>query len=75
MKEKEKKENFADRLLKYINNRTLRKPRRNKPTVLKYKNDETPVGDVKHIMGIGKNYAVMYFPKRKKLKGWQRKVA
>jgi hypothetical protein len=72
MKDKEKKESFGDRLLKYINNRTLRKPRRNKSINLKYKNNGAPVGDVQHITGIGKNYAVMYFPKRKKLKGWQK---
>ena len=73
MKEKiENKETFKDRLLNYINNRCTKKPFRNKSLTLKYKNDGTPVGDVHHVQGIGKNYAVMYFPKRKKLKGWKK---
>lgn len=71
-KEKEiKKENFFDKLLKYINNRTLRKPRRNKPAVVKYNNKGIPV-NMNYFGGFGRNYAVVYFPKRKKIKGWQK---
>ena len=74
-KEKEiKKESFKDKLLNYINNRCYKKPRRNKPLLTKYNNEGTPVGTASHLMGIGENYAVMYFPKRKKLKGWQKCV-
>lgn len=73
MKKKvEKEESLGDKLLKYINNRCQRKPRRNKPVHTKYRNDGNPVGTVDHVYGIGKNYAVMYYPRRKKLKGWQK---
>ena len=70
-KEETKKENFFDKLLKYVNNRTLRKPRRNKPSVVKYNNKGIPV-NMNYFAGIGRNYAVMYSPKRKKIKGWQK---
>lgn len=39
----------------------------------KYNNDRTPKNAGFIIMGIGKNYAVVHFPKRHKIKGWQRK--
>lgn len=68
----EKKESFKDKLLKFVNNRCTKKPFRNKPVMQKYNNDGSPVGNIQHVMGVGKNYAVMYFPKRKKLKGWMK---
>lgn len=64
-------ESFKDKLLAYINNRCFKKPTRNKPWNIKYTNRGIPVGSG-HIMGLGKNYAVIFSPKRRKLKGWQR---
>lgn len=66
------KESFKDRLQKYLNNRCLVKPRRNRPVNAVYTNKGVPVfqGFTSYA---GSNYAVIFFPKRKKLKGWQKR--
>jgi hypothetical protein len=70
--EEEEEEGFGEKMTRYVNNRCLRKPRRNKPAYTKYRNDGAPVGTVNHVYGMGKNYAVAYSPRKKKLKGWQK---
>lgn len=66
------KESFKDRLQKYLNNRCLVKPKRNRPVNAVYTNKGVPVfqGFTSYA---GSNYAVIFFPKRKKLKGWQKR--
>lgn len=48
-----------------------RRERRN-PFRTKYRNDRKPVGTGFLNMGVAWDGQVIYFPKRKKLKGWQK---
>ena len=68
----EVKESFKDRLQKYLNNRCLVKPRRSRPVNAVYTNKGVPAFQG-FMSGVGSNYAVVFFPKRKKLKGWQKR--
>jgi hypothetical protein len=70
---KEKKETFRERLQKYVNNRCTIKVHRKKDPNIKYTNEGVPVG-TSRMMGLGKNYAVVFFSKRTKLKGWQKEL-
>lgn len=67
----ELKESFKDCLQKYLNNRCLVKPRRSRPVNAVYTNKGVPAFQG-FMSGAGSNYAVVFFPKRKKLKGWQK---
>ena len=67
----EVKESFKDCLQKYLNNRCLVKPRRSRPVNAVYTNKGVPAFQG-FMPGTGSNYAVIFSPKRKKLKGWQK---
>lgn len=57
---------------KYKNATGLSRRERRHPFRKKYRNDRTPVGTGFLQMGVAWDGKVIYMPKRKKLKGWQR---
>jgi len=71
-----KQEHKKGQAPKYRNalDRISRRERRN-PLKQKYRNDRKPVGEGFIQVGIAWNGQAMFFPKRKKMKGWQRTKA
>lgn len=57
----------------HYRNFVSRRERRN-PFRTKYRNDRKPVGTGFLNMGVAWDGQVIYFPKRKKLKGWQKEA-